>query len=99
MTAELAAAYEAAAVGLAELQRVVVENQSGPQGKAAVDRRVAEANARCTVAWASRALCTEAWARIREQSRPAERPGSTGRTAGSSSGRESDSRDGERGSR
>ena len=73
LTAELAAAYEAAAVGLAELQRVVVEKQSGPQGKAAVDRRVAEANARCKVAWTSRALCTEVLTRIREQSRLAER--------------------------
>ena len=73
LTAKLAAAYEAAAVGLAELQRVVVEKKSGPQGKAAVDRRVAEANARCKVAWTSRALCTEALTRIRGQSRLAER--------------------------
>ena len=46
LAAELAAAYKAAAVGPTELQRVVVELSSGPQGKATVDRRVAEANAR-----------------------------------------------------
>ena len=73
LTAELAAAYKAAAVGLADLQRVAAELSSGTQGKAAVDRRVAEANARCAVAWTSRAVCTEALTRIREQSRLAER--------------------------
>ena len=45
LAAELAAAYKAAAVGLADLQRVAVELSSGPQGKAAVDRRVAEIQA------------------------------------------------------
>ena len=40
MAAELTAAYKAATVGPAETQRVVVEFASGPQGRAAVERRV-----------------------------------------------------------
>ena len=43
LTAELAAAYKAAAVGDSEIQRVVEEYKSGPQGKAAVNARVVEA--------------------------------------------------------
>ena len=43
LAAELTAAYKKAAVGPTELQQVVVELSSDPQGKAAVDRRVAEA--------------------------------------------------------
>ena len=46
LAAELAAAYKAAAVGDSEIQRVVEEYKSGPQGKAAVNARVVEANAR-----------------------------------------------------
>ena len=52
---------------------MVVELSSGPQGKAAVDRRVAVANVRVAETVCTRAMCTEALTRIREQSRLAER--------------------------
>ena len=58
LAAELAAAYKAAAMGPTELQRVVVELSSGPQGKAAVDRRVTEPNARVAETVCIRAVCT-----------------------------------------
>ena len=48
LAAELAAAYKAAAVRPTEIQQVVVELSSGPQGEAAVNRRVAGANARAS---------------------------------------------------
>ena len=75
LASELAVAYKAAAVGPAEIQRVVtvVELASGPQGKAAIDRRVAEANARIAEALCSCAVCTEAATRTRGQSRLVER--------------------------
>ena len=50
LAAELAAAYKAAAVGPAEIQRVVAELSSGTQGKAAVEGRVAAANAQIAAA-------------------------------------------------
>ena len=44
---------------------MVVELSSGPQGKAAVDRRVVEANVRVAETVCVRAVCTEALTRIR----------------------------------
>jgi len=60
LTAELAAAYKAAAVGDSEIKRVVVEYKSGPQGKAAVNARVVEANARLAEGHCDCAVCARA---------------------------------------
>ena len=94
LTAELAAAYKAAAVGDSEIQRVVEEYKSGPQGKAAVNTRVAEANAEvghdtlrlCSVRGSDRSSAIESW------------DDSSGRAAEDSSG-EFDGRRGHRGSK
>ena len=67
LTAELAAAYKAAAVGDPEIRRVVEEYKSGPQGKATVGTRVAEANARLATTLCDCAVCGEAAARVRSR--------------------------------
>ena len=54
---------------VAEIQRVVVEYKSGPQGRAAVQRRVAEANSRIAETLCSCAVCEEAAQGVRGQSR------------------------------
>ena len=46
LNSEIGAAERAAGVGLVDVQRVVAELKSGPEGKEAVERRVARANAR-----------------------------------------------------
>ena len=65
LTAELAAAYKAAAVGDLEIQRVVEEYKSGPQGKATVNTRVAEANARMATTLCDCAVCEQAAGKVR----------------------------------
>ena len=69
LAAELAAAYEAATVGPAEIQRVVVESASGPQGKATVEGRVAAANSQIAASLCDCAVCTKAAPMVRGQSR------------------------------
>ena len=69
LAAELAAASKAAAVGPAEIRRVVAELSSGPQGKAAVEGRVAAANAQIAAALCDCAVCTEAATRVGGRSR------------------------------
>ena len=71
MTAELAA-YKAAAIGDSEIQRVVVEYRSGPQGEAAVNARVVEANAMLAETLCDCAVCEEAATRIRGRSKLAQ---------------------------
>ena len=48
---------------------MVVEYKSGPQGKAAVNSRVAEANARIAAALCDCAVCEEAAVRVRSRVR------------------------------
>jgi len=67
LAAELAAAYKAAAVGPTEIQRVVVESASGPEGRAAVQGRVADANSRIAETLCSCAVCVRAATNIRGQ--------------------------------
>ena len=65
LTAELAVAYKAAAVGDSEIKRrVAVEYKSGPQGKAAVNARVGEANARLAEGHCDCAVCARAAVRL-----------------------------------
>ena len=65
---QLAAELKAAVVSTAEIQRVVVESTSGPQGKAAVEGRVAAANAQIAAKLCGCERCKDATARIPEQS-------------------------------
>ena len=60
LSTEMAAAYKAAGVGTEELRRVAAEERSGPQGKASVERRVAEANKKIAATLRDCAMCTEA---------------------------------------
>ena len=57
LAAEIDAAYRAARVGPAKIEKVVDEYSSGAHGKAAVDRRVAEANARIAATLCECAVC------------------------------------------
>ena len=68
LNSEIGAAERAAGIGLVEIQQVVAELSSGPQGKAAVEGRV---NARIAEALCGCAVCEEAATRIRGQSRVA----------------------------
>ena len=65
LTAELATAYKAVAVGDLEIQRVVEQYKSGPQGKAAVNTRVTEANARMATTLCDCAVCEGVAVRVR----------------------------------
>ena len=69
LSTEMAAAYKAAGVGTEELRQVAAEERSGPQGKASVERRVAEANKKIAAALCDCAVCTEAAQGVRGQSR------------------------------
>ena len=69
LAAELTAAYKSAAVSTAEIEQVVVESTSGPQGKAAVEGRVAAANAKIAEKLCGCERCKDAAARVQGQSR------------------------------
>ena len=88
LTAKLAAACKAAAVGDSEIQRVVVRYKSGPQGKAAVNTRVAEANARIAATLCDCAVCEGAAVRVRSRARVAALAGQQGTAVESSMGAE-----------
>ena len=72
LAAEIDAAYRAARVGPTKIKKVVDEYSSGAHGKAAVDRRVAEANARIAVTLCECAVCVRAAEDIRGRSRLAQ---------------------------
>ena len=69
LAAEFAAAYKAAGVGREELRQVAAESASGPEGRAAIQRRVADANSRIAEALCGCAVCVGAAANIRGQSK------------------------------
>ena len=71
LNSEIGAAERAAGVGLVEIQRVTAELSSGPEGKAAVEGRVAAANARIAEALCGCKVCEGVAMRIRGQSRVA----------------------------
>ena len=71
LNSEIGAAERAAGVGLVEVQQVIAERSSGPKGKAAVEGRVAAANARIAGALCGCEVCEGVAMRIRGQSRVA----------------------------
>ena len=75
LSAEFAIAYKAAGVGRKELRQVAAESASGPEGRAAVHRRVAGANSRIAETLCGCAVCARAAVKSKlaqeEQSRDA----------------------------
>ena len=69
LSAEMSAAYKAAGVGRAELRRVGEEYSSGPEGRAAIHKRVADANSRIAETLCGCAVCARAAVSVRGQSR------------------------------